>query len=44
VNDFGVLRIILEKYTNLTPIFGRLINKVLKTPLVDTFGLDVHPA
>jgi len=44
VNDYWVLKVILEKYTNLTPIFGRLIHKILKTPLVDTFGLDVHPS
>ncbi len=44
VNDYWVLKVVLEKYTNLTPIFGRLIHKILKTPLVDTFGLDVHPA
>ncbi|MDQ7010030.1 MAG: hypothetical protein Q9M94_07105 [Candidatus Gracilibacteria bacterium] len=44
VNDFGVLRLLNKKYTNLIPIFGRLIHKVLKTPLIDTFGYEAHPA
>jgi hypothetical protein len=44
VNDFGVLRIINKKYTNLKPVFGRLIHKILKTPLIDTFGYEAHPA
>ncbi|QFR39364.1 hypothetical protein A9Q91_03975 [Candidatus Gracilibacteria bacterium 28_42_T64] len=44
VNDFGVLRLLNKKYTNLKPIFGRLIHKILKTPLIDTFGYEAHPA
>jgi len=44
VNDFGVLRLLEKKYTNLTPIFGRVIHKILKTPLIDTFGYEAHPA
>jgi len=44
VNDFWVLRLINTKYTNLKPIFWRLIHKILKTPLIDTFWYDVHPA
>lgn len=44
VNDFWVLRLLSTKYTNLKPIFGRLIHKLLKTPLIDTYGYDVHPA
>lgn len=44
VNDYGVLNVILKKYTNLKPIAGRLLIKLLKTPLIDTFWYDVHPA
>lgn len=44
VNDFWVLNLISKKYTNLKIIFGRLIHKILKTPLVDTFGYEAHPA
>ena len=44
VNDFWVLRLLNKKYTNLKPIFWRLIHKLLKTPLIDTYWYDVHPA
>lgn len=44
VNDFWVLRLINEKYTNLKPVFWRLIHKLLKTPLIDTFWYEVHPS
>lgn len=44
VNDYWVLRLINSKYTNLKPIFWRIIHKILKTPLIDTFGYEVHPA
>ncbi len=44
VNDFWVLRLIHTKYTKLKPIFGRVIHKLLKTPLIDTYGYEVHPA
>jgi len=44
VNDFWVLRLLNKKYTNLVPIFGRVIHKILKTPLIDTFGYEAHPA
>lgn len=44
VNDFWVLRLLNKKYTNLIPIFGRVIHKILKTPLIDTFGYEAHPA
>jgi len=44
VNDFWVLRLLTTKYTNLKPIFGRLIHKLLKTPLIDTYGYEAHPA
>jgi hypothetical protein len=27
----------------LKPVFGRVIHKILKTPLIDTFGYEVHP-
>ena len=44
VNDFWVLRLLTSKYKNLKPIFWRLIHKLLKTPLIDTFWYEVHPA
>jgi len=44
VNDFGVLRVLTSKYPRLKPIFGRVIHKLLKTPLIDTYGYEVHPA
>ncbi len=44
VNDFWVLNLLHKKYKNLKPIFGRVIHKLLKTPLIDTFGYEVHPA
>lgn len=43
VNDFWVLRLLTTKYTNLKPIFWRVIHKLLKTPLIDSMGYDVHP-
>ena len=44
VNDFWVLRLLYTKYKNLKPIFWRLIHKLLKTPLIDTYWYEVHPA
>ncbi len=44
VNDFWVLRLLNKKYTNLKPIFGRVIHKILKTPLIDTYWYEAHPA
>lgn len=44
VNDFWVLNLINKKYKNLNIIFWRLLHKILKTPLVDTFGYEAHPA
>ncbi len=44
VNDLWVLRLLTTKYTNLKPVFWRLIHKLLKTPLIDTYGYWVHPA
>jgi len=38
------LRLLNKKYTNLKPIFGRVIHKILKTPLIDTYGYEAHPA
>lgn len=43
VNDYGVLRLLSTKYTNIKPVFWRLIHKLLKTPLIDTFWYEVHP-
>ncbi len=44
VNDFWVLRLLTTKYTNLKISFWRVIHKILKTPLIDTYGYEVHPA
>ncbi|MDD3646704.1 MAG: hypothetical protein PHH06_04855 [Candidatus Gracilibacteria bacterium] len=44
VNDLGVLRLLTTKYTNLQICFGRVLHKLLKTPLVDTYGYEAHPA
>lgn len=44
VNDFWVLRLISKKYPKLKPIMWRVIHKLLKTPLIDTFWYDVHPS
>ncbi len=44
VNDLGVLRLLTTKYTNLKINFGRLIHKILKTPLIDTYWYEAHPA
>lgn len=44
VNDFWVLRLLEKKYTRLKPIFWRVMHKLLKTPLIDSSGYDVHPA
>lgn len=44
VNDFWVLRLINTKFPNLKISFGRLIHKLLKTPLIDTYGYEVHPS
>ncbi len=44
VNDFWVLNLINKKYKNFKISFWRLIHKILKTPLIDTYWYDVHPA
>jgi len=44
VNDLWVLRLINKKYKNLKPVFGRLVHKLLKTPLIDTYWYEAHPA
>ncbi len=44
VNDLWILRLLTTKYTNLKPIFGRLLHKLLKTPLIDTYWYEAHPA
>jgi hypothetical protein len=38
------LNLLHKKYTNLKPVFGRIIHKLLKTPLIDTYGYEAHPA
>jgi len=44
VNDFWTLNLMNKKYKNLGICFGRLLHKQLKTPLVDTYGYEVHPS
>ena len=44
VNDFWVLNLVNKNFPNLKISFWRLIHKILKTPLVDTFGYEAHPA
>lgn len=44
VNDFWTLRLLNKKYKNLKPIFWRLIHKLLKTPLIDTYWYEAHPS
>lgn len=44
VNDLWTLRLLNTKYTNLKVSFGRLIHKLLKTPLIDTYWYEAHPA
>jgi len=44
VNDLWTLNLINKKYKNLTIIFWRLIHKLLKTPLIDTYWYEVHPS
>ena len=44
VNDYWILRLLTTKYTNLKISFGRIIHKILKTPLIDTYWYEAHPA
>jgi hypothetical protein len=44
VNDLWVLRLLNKKYTNLKIIFWRVIHKLLKTPLIDTYWYEAHPS
>jgi len=44
VNDLWVLNLLKKKFTRLKPVYGRLTHKLMKTPLVDTYWLDAHPA
>jgi hypothetical protein len=44
VNDLWTLRLLNIKYKNLHICFGRLIHKLLKTPLIDTYWYEAHPA
>lgn len=44
VNDYWVLNLLNKKYTNIKPVFWRVIHKILKTPLIDTFGYEAHPS
>lgn len=43
VNDFWVLHFMKKNCPDLKISFGRIIHKILKTPLIDTFGYEVHP-
>ena len=42
VNDLWVLRYIQNSCNNLKPIVGRLLHKLMKTPLVDTYWNHAH--
>ena len=42
VNDLWVLNFVLKECKNLKPIIGRLLHKLLKTPLVDTYWNHAH--
>jgi len=44
VNDFWTLNLLNKKFKNLNICFGRLLHKQLKTPLIDTYWYEVHPA
>lgn len=44
VNDLWVLNLLSEKYTDLKINFWRVIHKLLKTPLIDTYWYEAHPA
>lgn len=44
VNDLWVLRLLTTKYTRLKISFWRVIHKLLKTPLIDTYWYEVHPS
>jgi len=44
VNDFWILNLLNKKYKNLKISIGRLLHKQLKTPLVDTYWYEAHPA
>ncbi len=44
VNDLWALRLLSTKYTNLKISFWRVIHKLLKTPLIDTYWYEAHPA
>lgn len=44
VNDLWTLRLLNTKHKNLKICFGRLIHKLLKTPLIDTYWYEAHPA
>lgn len=37
VNDWGVLRLLKREYPNLTPVLGRLMNKMLRDPLAAAY-------
>lgn len=44
VNDLWTISLLNKKYTNLKPVIGRLMNKTLKNPLIDTYWYEAHPA
>lgn len=44
VNDLWVLNLLNTKYKKIKIIFGRVIHKILKTPLIDTYWYEAHPA
>lgn len=42
INDLWVLQYINKNCSNLKPIAGRVFHKLMKTPLVDTYGNKAH--
>lgn len=42
VNDWGVLRLLRREFPNLTPVLGRLLNKMLRDPLAAAYYC-LHP-
>lgn len=41
VNDYGVLHLINSEYVNLSPIMGRLLNKMKRDPRFSLSGYDI---
>jgi hypothetical protein len=44
VNDYGTLQILISEYKMLTPVIGRLLNKMKRDPRFSTSGYDIASA